>query len=788
MKTTAPRTIVRDYTIPAELKEQPNWLVWVWRERGDRIQKIPVNEDGGYKKNSSQGDAGIAAELLAFNAAMDRRIKLSAKFPNQSYGVGFVFTPGCGYVGIDLDRCLTPEGVLRPWARKPITEFGIIGTYIETSPSGTGLKAIVKATLPKSSCSMDIIDEESGVTGKVELYYSNHYFTITGAVWEEGVEESEREYHVEERQGCIDKLYEWVKQGNTRPPKEKLVRAKKIHQGDAEGTGETVEDRRALVQACLNALSADVGYDRWFKVACAVYTEYADDLAAGFEVFHEWSKGGSKYSGEKDCYDKWSSKLVIGTVKLGTLLYFVKQENGGQLPPEIVKLQIARGPGRAILEQYWWCEREQLFVDKENMEAAYTPRAFTNNVAVHFGYCGGKGAIPPDRLMLMNPELERCAYMTYWPHKERIFINENHCAVLNTWTPAPLSDAAPDGVEMVQHLMFMFNNDVKTVNRLIQWFAAIVQGKNGGKIRHGVVIISKNEQTGKGVILEMLKHTLRAENLWITSSQGLMRENFNDFLFTHQLVAVEETDLGASKQLASYLKMIVGNETFQKRGMYQKAEQGRNVANLLMFTNEDTPLPISINDKRFWFLYSCVEQQSEEFYLRRFKRIQELGESGALVNWLRSIDLSDFNVYANAPATEAKLKSIRDGLSPAAEYVLSKVENPVTPDGATPFERRSLMAYWQIEHWATYGSNRRVPLKSKFKEELKSFGVEMVSRDIDHVYVQDRRVSNIFALRDAEYYRGMGIRELIRAYRKEEDAMGMEPGGQDDLQFGNQTD
>lgn len=791
MKSVAPRTVVREDTIPQELKLQPCWNVWVWRERelangSIRIQKIPVNENGGPKEGSQQGSAGILEDLLTFEQAMDRRTKLRAKFMNREHGIGFVFTPGCGYVGVDLDKCLTPEGVLRPWARKYVTEFGLIGSYIEVSPSGTGLKAIVKATLPKNSCTMDIVDKESGIAGKVELYHSLHYFTVTGAVWEEGKSNSDRKYDVEPRQGCVDKIYAEMNRGKVREPKEKLVRAKKLHQGDAEGGAESVESRRELAVACLKVISPDIAYPRWLKVVFALYTEYADDLAAGFEVFHEWSKRGGKYAGEQECWSKWNSNVRIGVVRLATLIHFAKEENGGKLPPEVAELQQARGPIRATLEQYYWCEREQLFVDKGNLKLAYAPRAFTNNVAVHFEYVGGRGSVPPDRLMLVQPDLERVAYMTYWPHKERVFTDNAQCTVLNTWSPAPVGNAAADGAEMIEHLMFMFNNDKKTVDRLIQWFAAIVQGKNGGKIRHGVVIISKNEQTGKGVILEMLKHVLGEDNLWITSSQGLLKENFNEFLFARQLVVVEETDLSANRQLSSYLKMIIGNETFQNRGMYQKATQGRNVANLLMFTNEASPLPINSHDKRFWFLYSDVAQQGEAFYTRRFNRIIELGESGALLNWLKSINLDDFNVYANAPATDAKLRSIRDALSPAAEYVMSKTQDPVIVDSKIPFERRNLASYWQIEHWATYGSNRKVASKSKFIEELESFGVVMVGLDMKHLYdAQERRVSNLFALRNAEHYQRLSAKELARAYRQEEDAMREAPGGQDNLQFGD---
>lgn len=79
-------------------------------------------------------------------------------------GVGFVFNAD-GIAGIDLDHCLT-NGRLAGWAA-PIVKAAK-GTYMEISPSGTGLHIF-----------------GFGVVGtgrridNVELYDRGRYFTVT---------------------------------------------------------------------------------------------------------------------------------------------------------------------------------------------------------------------------------------------------------------------------------------------------------------------------------------------------------------------------------------------------------------------------------------------------------------------------------------------------------------------------------------------------------------------------------------------------------------------------------
>jgi hypothetical protein len=96
-------------------------------------------------------------------------------------GIGWVFVGADGYIGIDLDGCLDPEGRLRTWAESIVESLR--GAYSEISPSGLGLKFWMRGTLPARGFKKSWSGQDGERCG-VEIYDDGRYFTVTGrAYW-----------------------------------------------------------------------------------------------------------------------------------------------------------------------------------------------------------------------------------------------------------------------------------------------------------------------------------------------------------------------------------------------------------------------------------------------------------------------------------------------------------------------------------------------------------------------------------------------------------------------------
>lgn len=141
-----------------ELQAIPHWVAWKHVKRGKKWTKPPISPvTGSFARHSDPNTWATFNQAVAF-----------AK-KNSLAGIGFVLTEHDGFTGIDIDDCRNDEtGALDDWAAE-IVEYG--ETYVEVSPSGTGLRLIAAGKIDATvKCD----------PAHVEIYRSQRYLTITG--------------------------------------------------------------------------------------------------------------------------------------------------------------------------------------------------------------------------------------------------------------------------------------------------------------------------------------------------------------------------------------------------------------------------------------------------------------------------------------------------------------------------------------------------------------------------------------------------------------------------------
>jgi len=151
--------------IPPELKERRQWVGWRWRQARDEWTKQPINPHTGTLASHADADTW---------GSFDDAITAVARYHID--GVGYVFAADDPYAGIDLDKCLEPAtGVIDEWAADIIDAAN---SYSEVSPSGTGVKIIVRGELPNG---------RGRKKPEIEMYDRLRFFTITGQRIDNGV-------------------------------------------------------------------------------------------------------------------------------------------------------------------------------------------------------------------------------------------------------------------------------------------------------------------------------------------------------------------------------------------------------------------------------------------------------------------------------------------------------------------------------------------------------------------------------------------------------------------------
>jgi NrS-1 polymerase HBD domain len=150
-------------SVPLELRERHQWVVWRYVVRGGKPTKVPLNpKTGGEAKSTSPPTWSSFADAVH-----------SLGEGSIFAGVGFVFSPDDPFTGIDLDDCIV-EGKLVPAAQQIVDAFG---TYTEVSPSGNGVKMIVRGRKPQGArCKSKTIEGFK----ETEVYDAKRFFTLTG--------------------------------------------------------------------------------------------------------------------------------------------------------------------------------------------------------------------------------------------------------------------------------------------------------------------------------------------------------------------------------------------------------------------------------------------------------------------------------------------------------------------------------------------------------------------------------------------------------------------------------
>ena len=143
-----------------------NWVAWRLEnvQGRDKPAKIPYNPNTGERAKPNDNST-----WSSFSSAK----ALADKFHG---GVGFMFSDGCGYCGIDLDNVILSDGTLKPFAQNIVDA---LNSYTEISPSGNGLHILCTLKRPLSTFGSKRNNRALGA----EIYDSAHYLTVTGNVY-----------------------------------------------------------------------------------------------------------------------------------------------------------------------------------------------------------------------------------------------------------------------------------------------------------------------------------------------------------------------------------------------------------------------------------------------------------------------------------------------------------------------------------------------------------------------------------------------------------------------------
>lgn len=282
---------------PDEIRSLPGWVVWRHEGGGEGVKprKVPYYAAGG-RRHGVQGRPEDRAQLVTFDAAC------AAAARRGMDGVGLCLLSEFGIVVLDFDKAVTGQGLHPELA-------GMLGdTYVEFSPSGTGVHAIYRGNLGDRKSHAD--DERFGV----EAFSSKGFVTFTG--------------------NALPHVADLELAGPVVAPINEAVRTlcavrfgRQVDVDDYDPLM-TYSPPMGLAESqileALAVLDPAMGHDDWLHVGMAIHHETDGER---FDLWDDWSSlAEAEYPGREELSKRWESFGKAGGVKV-TARTLVKMAN-----------------------------------------------------------------------------------------------------------------------------------------------------------------------------------------------------------------------------------------------------------------------------------------------------------------------------------------------------------------------------------------------------------------------------------------------------------------------------
>ena len=312
--------------IPGWLKQNERCLLWRAESKPNKAKpsKVPYYTNGR-KRNGKLGSPEDLAQLASFDDAYN----VYLGNPDRWAGIGLALIDGDNVAAVDLDNIILDGRIVKDdlVLRRMLREAGNQNCYIESSPSGRGLRII--GTISESF---------PAITKPYEAYCRDRYVTITG---QNPVNPSSW--------GNIEPVIEILRASQPSQSKPSANDPRSAL-SDAIGGGSNPmpETRENIerVQSALGALDPDMGYPEWRNVLFALRSL---EWPCAETIARTWSAGGdpnepraSKY--DADEFDNlWAKAQPGGGITIGTLFHMARE--AGWNPPAPAGANLADNSG-----------------------------------------------------------------------------------------------------------------------------------------------------------------------------------------------------------------------------------------------------------------------------------------------------------------------------------------------------------------------------------------------------------------------------------------------------------
>ena len=733
--------------MPPELKQRPNWVLWVSIWNGSKWTKRPIQLSGfgasttNPKHWSLFDDAKHAYEHAYKRGYIELREKDKPARRVTVEGVGFVFygrpdESGLVLAGVDFDKVISGREI----ASLAEERIRRLGSYTERSVSGTGLHVIVKA-LPL----------QSGIAHHgVEIYTHGRFFTMTGYAPENArivaapvqLAALAEELQNETSHSAVQKAT--TPSGDV-PFKLSHLKSKPAAAfADlppellAEGLEANIEEIRSAVAAI--PPSAIATEHEWMRFARAFAFEAAvinkKQESELEEILDTASRGAPGYDEEDNHrrFERYMSEALNreNPITIHTVFHMALDHGWQGWSPAVIGTvskpdSEEKGPkqsGPVSLADFhaYMPAHNYIFAPSREPWPASSVNARLREIPL-FGADGrplldGSGKqkkIPASLWLDQNRPVEQMTWAPGLPMvipdrliSEGGWIERPQVNCLNLYRPPTIEPGnAVEAERWVDHAHKVFGGDA---DHIVKYLAHRVQ-RPQEKINHGLVL-GGHQGIGKDTLLEPVKHAVGPWNFGEVSPQQMLGR-FNGFLKSVILRVNEARDLGDINRFSFYDHMkaytAAPPDVLRVDEKNLREHSILNCCGVIITTNHKADgIYLPADDRRHFVAWSDLTK--DDFVDNYWNKLWGWYENGGfrhVAAYLNVLDLSDFDPKAPPPKTPAFWAIVDANRAPEDAELADVLDRMGNPD-ATTLEAIRRTASGDFCEWLWDRKNRRV--------------------------------------------------------------------------------
>jgi len=212
-------------------------------------------------------------------------------------------------------------------------------------------------------------------------------------------------------------------------------------------------------------------------------------------------------------------------------------------------------------------------------------------------------------------------------------------------------------------------DDVDVYDYLVRWMATAVQFP--AQPGHVAVVMRGRQGTGKGAFANIFGKLWGRHFLAVRDSEHLFGK-FNAHLKDCVVLFADEAFWAGDKKREGMLKSMVTEEQMMSERKGYEAELSANYIHLIMASNEGWVVPAGVDDRRFLVLDVADARMQDVQYVTAINKQRDNGGYEALLHYLMSMDLSEFNVR-KVPQPMAMREHKMLSLSPEESWWYTKL-------------------------------------------------------------------------------------------------------------------